>query len=337
MTDVRFGLIGTGRAAVSLASAVAHTPGAAVRAVAGSTSDRGRAFAAEHGVPATHPNAEALLASADLDAVIIAAPHHLHAPLAHAALRAGKHVVLEKPMTLTLESADALIAEAAAAELVLAPIAQMRFSSGATALRDAVSSGRLGRISTVRASVRLRRTAAYYDASPWRRTPEQAGGGVLMMNAIHVLDLLVWALGPIASVSAKMSSGALALPVEDTAVLALAFESGALGTLEATVAVDRESKNVIEVQGNKGRLRMTGALVDKLREGRRGDPRPLLRSVVQAMRSREDPLVAQMRDIVGAMSGRTPLVVDPASARSVLAVVLGAYESNATGRSVSFS
>jgi predicted dehydrogenase len=337
MVDVRFGLIGTGRAAASFASAIRRAPGALLLGVSGSAPERARAFAAEHQIRAVHANADSLLASADVDAVIIAAPHHLHAPLARSALHAGKHVVIEKPMTLTLESADAVIAQAAAAKLVLAPIAQMRFSSGAAILRETIASGRIGRVLTVRASVRLRRSAAYYDAAPWRKSPETAGGGVLIMNAIHVADLLVWALGPVASVSAKMSARALKLPVEDSAVLALAFESGALGTLEATVAVDRESKNVIEVQGDKGRIRMTGALVDKLREGRHGDPRPLLRSVVQTVRSRQDPLVAQMRNIVDAILGRSPLVVDPSSARSVLSLILGAYESNATGRSVSLT
>jgi len=194
-----------------------------------------------------------MLSGADLDAVCVCTPSGMHAEHAIAALEAGKHVVIEKPVDVTLRAAGRLLAAQRATGNKAAVVSQHRFDASTLAVHDAVSGGRFGRLTTGTAAVRWWRSQSYYDSGGWRGTWELDGGGVLINQAIHSIDLLQWLMGPVVEVTAH--TGLLAherVEVEDTAVAILKFQGGALGTIVATTAAYPGLTARITVNGDRG-------------------------------------------------------------------------------------
>ena len=177
----------------------------------------------------------------------------MHARDAIASLEAGKHVVIEKPVDVTLKAADRLLEAQRATGAKVAVVSQHRFDAATRAVHDAVMAGEFGRLTAGSAEVRWWRSQSYYDSGGWRGTWELDGGGVLINQAIHSIDLLQWLMGPVVEVAAY--TGLLAherIEVEDTAVAILKFEGGALGTIVATSAAYPGLTARIAVHGDKG-------------------------------------------------------------------------------------
>ncbi len=190
--------------------------------------------------PLTTATIEDAIAQTDIDVVAICSPSGMHVQLAEAALTAGKHVVIEKPLDTTMPRARQIAALATAARergLVVSVISQHRFDPASVAVARAAHGGGFGRVTSGVASVAWFRSQGYYDSGDWRGTWELDGGGAVMNQGVHTVDLLVWTLGRPVEISAQI--GLLAhdrIEVEDTAVATVRFDTGALGVIHCTTA-----------------------------------------------------------------------------------------------------
>jgi UDP-N-acetyl-2-amino-2-deoxyglucuronate dehydrogenase len=231
-----FGIVGLGMIADFHAQALAQVTGARLVGIASRNADKVRAFAAKHQVPFATTDLAALVARPDIDVICITTPSAAHLEPALAAIRAGKHVVIEKPIEVDTARADEILRAAAAAGVRIAPIFQGRFGDGARTVKAAVDAGRLGRLVLASNYVKWHRTAQYY--TPPRGLRANDGGGAVINQAIHGLDLLLWFAGLPAEVFAwstrRVHTG---IEVEDTCVASLKFAGGALGAFEASTAL----------------------------------------------------------------------------------------------------
>jgi predicted dehydrogenase len=231
MAEVRFGIVGPGKVGSLHASALARIPGARVAAVAGRGTERAQALAAIHGARVDE-SLEQMIERGDVDAVAICTPHPLHRDGAIAAAEAGLHVLVEKPMALTAADCDAMIAAAAASRTVLSVVSQRRWYRPVRRVKDAIDDGRIGEPGLATVEVLGWRGPDYYDMDQWRGTLAGEGGGVIVNQAVHQLDLLRWFLGPLAEVDGwTLNLNHPEIDVEDTAVAIVRFESGAVATL----------------------------------------------------------------------------------------------------------
>ena len=235
---IRFAIIGCGAIAVNHAIALQALPGVTVDAVVDTDATRAREFAARFGIPRAFDDVDAALASG-LDAVTVCTPHPAHEAGVVAAARHGLHVLCEKPVATTTDEADRMIAAADAAGVRFGVVFQRRFWPAAARIRAAIDSGALGAPIAGSCIVRLRRDAEYYS-EPWRGRRETEGGGVLMTQAMHHIDLLQWFMGEAVSVTGRVATlrhGDL-IDVEDTAVATVEFASGALAVVQAGSTFD---------------------------------------------------------------------------------------------------
>ncbi len=254
---INIGLVGAGNISRTHARACRDIAGARVAAVYAPTREHAEHLAAEYGAEACD-TLEALLAHRPMDMVAIGSPSGLHAEHGIAAARRGLHVLVEKPIDVTLDRADALIAEAASRGVTLGVIFQDRFKAGVRRLKALVDEGRLGTPILATAHVKWYRPPSYYRESAWRGTRALDGGGALMNQAVHTVDLLLWLFGPVRRVFGKTAARLHDIEVEDTAVGVLEFASGALGTLEATTAAYPGYARGLELTGSNGTLRLDG-------------------------------------------------------------------------------
>ncbi len=250
---VRFGILGCGVIGPHHAQAIAGLADDAVLvAVADKHRDRAEKLAQQYDV-AAYTSLDDLLRHPELDAVCICTPSGDHAANAIAVLHGGKHAVVEKPVDVTLEAIDRLRAARRTEAQKVAVISQHRWDTSTRIVREAVEQGRLGRLTVGTAQVRWWRSQAYYDSGAWRGTWEHDGGGALMNQSIHTIDLLQWIMGPVIEVSAY--TGLLAherIEVEDTAVAIVRFAGGALGIIEGTTAAYPGLTARLEVHGDRG-------------------------------------------------------------------------------------
>lgn len=232
MSDaVRFGILSYGKVARLHAAALRAVPGAALAAVCGRDRQKRESFGAEFGIPA-YGDVSSMVAEGAVDVVIVATPHPAHLEGTLEALAAGAHVIVEKPMALSTAECDRMIAAAAAARRRLGVISQRRWFPAARRVKDAIRAGKIGVPVLGQVTMLGWRDEAYYRSDPWRGSWSGEGGGVLVNQAPHQLDLLLWYLGKAVEVSAYW--GNLNHPyieVEDTAVASVRFESGALASI----------------------------------------------------------------------------------------------------------
>jgi predicted dehydrogenase len=328
----RFGLIGAGVAAEIHVAAMRTLPDVEVHAIADAVPERARALATRFGIPEVHESGEALAARAPVDAVAVLTPHHLHLPYALAAARAGRHVLVEKALAHTVAAADELINACRTRGVILAGIFQNRFTPAARRLRETVTGGDLGRVFLASVTVKEYRAPGYFLASPWRGRKAEAGGGVLMIQAIHMIDLLVWVLGMPRCVLAHTRTAMHDVEVEDVAVGLLELEGGVTATLEATTGVVPEQPPSVEIHGERGTATVSGSwghLGFRLRTG--AGPGMDIASDAHPAQPAVEPYAAQIADFVAAVRERRPPLVDGAEARKALVVVDALYRSASVG------
>jgi len=254
-----FAIAGSGMIARFHARAIAATAGARLIGIASRNAETAQALAteahsflpSEHAAPLATTDLAALLVRPEVDVVCIATPSGAHLEPALAAIAAGKHLVIEKPLEITTERIDRLLAAAQAANVVVAPIFQARFGQNAQHIKAAIDAGRFGRIALASAYVKWFREPAYYTG--WKGTRDLDGGGATMNQAIHGIDLLQWFVGMPSEVvghtTRRVHTG---IESEDTAVAALRYPSGALGTIEASTAAYPGWARRIEICGEHG-------------------------------------------------------------------------------------
>jgi UDP-N-acetyl-2-amino-2-deoxyglucuronate dehydrogenase len=261
---IRFGVVGCGSIGPTHMGALRQIGDADLVAVADIDVGRAESAAKKYDVARVYGSLDALLADPEIDAVCLCTPSGLHGEGAIRALEAGKHVVVEKPMEVSVEACDRMIAAEDATGRKLTVISQHRFDTATLLLKEALDQGKLGRIVLADASVKWWRTQAYYDSGDWRGTWAMDGGGALMNQGVHTVDLLQWLTGGVASLYAQIRTSAHdRIEVEDVAVAALTFECGAIGTLTATTAAWEGFPVRLEIYGTEGSAILEG---DRLKQ-----------------------------------------------------------------------
>jgi UDP-N-acetyl-2-amino-2-deoxyglucuronate dehydrogenase len=267
---LRAGIVGCGDiSALHLDALAGLAPG--VELVAVCDVDPGRLSAAATATGATaYADWATMLDEAGLDVVHLCVPHHLHAPIGIAALDRGVHVLTEKPVADAIAPAEALLAAAERSTATLAVCFQNRYNAPVVALRELLDSGELGTPTAAAATVIWHRTPAYYEAGPWRGRWATAGGGLLMNQAIHTLDLAQWLLGDVVEVSGTAATRLLggAIEVEDTAEMLLRHAGGATTTFYGTLAHGRNAPISLEIVTDRAVAQLGDDLVVTWDDGR---------------------------------------------------------------------
>jgi predicted dehydrogenase len=328
VTRFGFGIVGAGVIAATHAEVIAQLPGAWLAAVTDTSPDSAKKLADSYGC-AAEPDLDALLARDDVGVVTVCVPSGLHAEVGVAAAAAGKHLVVEKPIDVTLGAADRLIGAARSAGVKLTVISQHRFDPGFAELRRLIDDGALGPLLLGEASTKWYRSQAYYDSGTWRGT-WALDGGSLMNQGIHYVDLLLACMGPVAEVTAISATQTHQIEVEDVALALLRFRSGAVGTIVSSTSVVPGFPQRLEISGTGG----TVVIEDGEIVGRGpASQAPGASTPDIGIASH----VAQVADFIEAIErGREPSATAQ-DGRAALEVVLAVYESARERRTVRLS
>lgn len=335
----RVGIVGCGRISQFHIEALQKVEGLALAAVCDIDADRAQATGDKAGVP-SFASLDAMLKGAALDIVSVCTPSGLHPEHAIAAARAGKHVVSEKPMALSLDAANAMIAACEKANVRLFVVKQNRLNPPIQLLKRAVDRGRFGRIFMANVTVRWQRPQEYYDAEKWRGT-WKLDGGAIMNQASHYVDLIQWLLGPVESVMAKTATQARSIEAEDSGAAVLKFTSGAIGVIEVNVLTyPRNYEGSITIIGETGTVKIGGTSVNKVEHWSFADYDDDDKYVETGAINTTPPTVygfgheGYYRNVVAVLAGKAKADTDGEEGRKSLALILGIYESARTGKNI---
>jgi UDP-N-acetyl-2-amino-2-deoxyglucuronate dehydrogenase len=334
---IGFALVGTGMAGQTHARELAFVDDAELVAVCSRSEDRVRHFAQEFGAPFWCTDYRELFKNPEVDVVNVLVPTGQHAEVTIAASNAGRHVLVEKPLEINLERADQMIATCAANKTKLGVVFQMRFGSVARRLRHAVQSGAMGRVFLADAFDKSSRTSAYYASAEWRGTKRLEGGGCLMTQSIHVVDLLQYIVGPVQSVIGKVATKIHDIEVEDTATALLTFANGAMGVIESTSSIRPALKSRVEIHGENGTVVANAQYDQILFWNVKGMPAEEVESNT-SFGDIDDPWAypqvrhrIQLQDMVDAIRENRDPVLTGEDARVSLAINMAIYESSQNG------
>ncbi len=340
-----FGIVGCGMIADFHARAIRDVRGATLAACYDSVPGAADRLAAATGARAYH-DLDAMLADPAVHVVTVATPSGAHLEPAVKAAVAGKHVIVEKPLEITLDRCDQIIDACRRAGVVLSTIFPSRFHDSSRQLKQAVDQRRFGRLVLGDAYVKWFRPQSYYDSGAWRGTWELDGGGALMNQAIHSVNLLAWLMGPVVEIRGQF--GLLAherIDVEDVALATLRFASGALGVIEASTAVFPGYLKRIELCGSEGSAAMEEEDLVKWDFARQKPKDAAIREKMAARVSggggAADPKAIghhgharQFQDVVQAIRRGVSPAIDGPQGRLAVEIILGIYKAAESGRSV---
>jgi predicted dehydrogenase len=351
MAELRVGVIGCGAIHSTHCDALSAIEGAKLSAVMDSVPERAKAVSEKYGVPGVN-SLPALWKH--VDAVVLAVPSGLHAKLGLSAANVGKHVISEKPIDVTLSAAKKLVEGCRAAGVTLSVISQHRFAQDIQRMRDAVQGGEIGKPLLGDAYIKWYRSQAYYDSGDWRGTWKLDGGGCLMNQGVHYVDMIQWIMGGIASVQAQVRTANHEIEVEDIATALVEYRNGAIGVIYGSTSVFPGYSERIEIAGSFGSTIIEGdrfkqfqidpaAVSDGSKYGRgvQSQPTPAITiadRVEGAATGASDPSAIwgeqhrlQLQDVVKSIhDGREPFITGE-MALEPLKVILAIYESAKKG------
>lgn len=348
-TPLRFGLVGCGTIAPTHARALAGLTdeGARLTTCADVVPESAAALASEFGLEVK--TFDEMLADPDIDVITVCLPSGMHAEYGVRALNAGKHVVLEKPMDITLAACDALRAAQAKSGTRLTVISQHRFDQASQVVKAALDAGTLGKIVYAEATVPWFRTQGYYDSGDWRGTWALDGGGALMNQGVHTVDLLRWLVGPVKTVYAQARTLAHdRIEVEDVLAATLTLQNGAIATLTASTALYPGFAVRVAVYGTEGSAVIEGDMLHTLTTkdgpvggGEAAQPHALDVATGGTKSAASDPAAlwgdshrAQLANFIHCCrTGETPLM-DGEEGRKAIEIIMAVYESARTNQVV---
>ena len=331
---LRVAVVGCGDVSSVHFEAIAHDPLAELVAVCDTDAGRREAASARYSVPGFASISE-LIDAVRPDVVHISTPHDEHAVLAIAALEAGVNVILEKPLANSREAGDALVSAAEASGAKIGICFQNRYNTPVRAAKELLESGRLGKVVGASGTVIWHRTREYYEDRPWRGTWANGGGGLLMNQAIHTLDLLQWLLGDVQSVTGGAATRTLAdvIEVEDTADLVLEHAGGARSTFFATLSNAVNDPVTIEIAAERGTLSLRGDLVATFADG-------TVETVTETVTATGERAywgashARLIHDFYESLSRPEPFWISPREARKTLEIIQSVYDQAYPGRHV---
>ncbi|HEX7737598.1 MAG TPA: Gfo/Idh/MocA family oxidoreductase [Ktedonobacteraceae bacterium] len=347
----RFGIIGAGVIAPTHAKAISSLPGAELVAVADIVPEKAEQLAETYHLKA-YTDARRMLEREELDVVDICTPSGLHGEHACQAMRAGCHIIVEKPMEITLARMDEMLRVQQETGRKMAVISQHRFDAASRRLRALLDEQALGRLVLGNATIPWWRSQGYYDSGAWRSTWALDGGGILMNQSIHSIDLLQWFMGPVKSIRAYTDTLVHQMESEDVAAVALRFASGALGTISATTGAYPGVTTRIEICGNQGSAIIENDQMRYLHLAR--DEKEAVGAYGQANRQIEsenaregtandpaalnaDTHALQIADMLRAIREDGKPLIDGYAARHPVEIILGVYEASRTSKEIVLS
>lgn len=284
-----------------------------------------------------------VLNRSDIDVINICTPSGLHSKIAIEAARAKKHVVIEKPIDITLDNADDIIRICRQSGVKLSVISQHRFNDSVQLLKDRIDKGKFGKLFLCEAAVNWYRTEEYYKNSGWRGTWKLDGGGAFMNQSIHVIDLMQYFMGPVESVKAEIGTfNQKDIEVEDTAMAIIKFKSGGLGTIVGTTAAYPGFPVKIGVFGSGGTAIMESYKFTHVHQKDYDNNQLNLAENYQQLIDRKinkviHPHKEQLEDMIKAIKNDREPLVNGEEGRKALEVILGIYDSARTGQTIFFS
>lgn len=336
--ELGFALIGCGKISQRHAHVLTHLPGIRLVTLYDRDPQRAAALAGKAPGAMVARSLEEALSARGVDAAAICTPSGTHAELAIAVARARKHVIVEKPMALTLEDADRMIDACDAAGVKLFVVKQNRYNRPVIAARRAFEEGRLGRLFLGGARVLWHREQSYYDAEPWRGTWAE-DGGVCANQAAHHIDLLIWFMGDVVSVYATGSRVLHAIETEDTATVLLRFRHDAAAVVQATTCTQpRDLEGSIALFGTGGTVELGGFAATELRTWMFREERPEDRRIREEWGTNPEEFAYNhgefYKDVLQTITGERRALIDGIAGRRSLEVIHAIYESMETGREV---
>jgi UDP-N-acetyl-2-amino-2-deoxyglucuronate dehydrogenase len=282
-----------------------------------------------------------LLAREDIDVVSICLPSGLHAAIGIEAAKAGKHIMCEKPLDITLENIDSFVRACHENDVKLACIFQRRTSKLWQLVKKTVDDGKIGKMVLASAYLKYFRSQEYYDSAGWRGTWELDGGGALMNQGVHMIDLLRWIMGPVDTLFSFADHLARKIEVEDTCVASIKFKSGAFGTLEGTTSVTPGMNHRFELHGETGSILIDGETIVKW--GVPGEDKDEITAGLQdnVGNAASDPTAIaadghemQIADLIAAVKEDREPMIGGEEARKAVELILAIYQSAKTGQPV---
>ncbi len=342
-SPLRFALMGCGRIAPKHIEALTSgaVPGAQLVAVCDPVVAKSKEVGERLKIPHFESHLSMLEAMREkIDVVSVLTPSGLHAAHTQDVARFGKHVIVEKPMALTLADADQMISACDAAGVRLFVVKQNRYNHPVKKLRQAVEAGRFGKMVMGTVRVRWCRTQGYYDQAAWRGTWAY-DGGVFANQASHHIDLLQWMMGEVESVFAKTTTALVNIETEDTGVVLVKFKSGALGVIEATTAArPKDLEGSLSILGEHGAVEIAGFAVNEMKTWNFTTALEEDRNVVETYRVHPPNVYGfghteYLNKVVESLHEKRSALVDGLEGRKSLELISAIYESVETGREVS--
>ena len=336
MAPVGIAVTGSGMIASTHLSALKEIPAARIVGAWSRSPEKTQRFSEQHQIRG-YRSYDELLGDPEVQAVIICLPSGYHAEYGMKAADAGKHVIVEKPIDVSLAKARALIETCRKNDRRLSVIFQNRFTPAARRLRQGLDQGLLGRVILGDAYVKWYRSPAYYASNVWRGTKTIDGGGALMMQAIHTIDLLQWMMGGVKRVCGLVRTSTHAIESEDLGVAVVEFSSGAVGVIEGSTAIQPGFKERIEIHGQKGSVTLEGGNITswKLEGCNEAD---YVDEIRVSYGSTSSPAIshvnhkAQLEEILAAIQRNADPSVNGEEGLKSLQILLGIYESSEKGR-----
>ena len=331
-----FGIIGCGMISKWHAHAIASQKDAVLVGATSASLESAERFAAEHNCK-VFPSVEDMLSSEEIDVVCICTPSGLHASMAVMAANAKKHFVVEKPMAITEAQVQDILLACQKNGVKGAVISQLRFSKAVQLVKKAIEDGVLGQLLTGDVSMKYYRSPEYYASAGWRGTWEMDGGGALMNQGIHGIDLLCGLMGYPKQISGHVATLYHKIEVEDTAVASLVFPSGALGVIEAGTAITHSKPRHIEICGEYASVTIEeDVLISAEGIDLVGGTPTEIQSWRNPAAISADLHTAQYRNICAAIRGEEALSYCAVDAINAVNVILAIYESSETGKTITF-
>ena len=338
---IGFGIIGAGMIAELHAKSMQELSNARLIGIYDKNTEAAKKRAEQFHCKA-YDSFDAFLTDPEIEAVTIATPSGMHGEVAIPAAKAGKHILCEKPLEITLEKVDALIRACDKNNVLLSPVFQTRFTKPVQLVHEAMRSGRFGRMVLARAQMRWYRDPAYYAGSTWRGTWDLDGGGALMNQAIHMIDLLIYINGAPDEVFAFAGTLTHSIEVEDNLCAVVKYRNGSFGTIEVSTSCAPGFPRRLEFSGSTGTVAFEE---DKITRWEFANPLPQDEEILRELSGKADakggssPMnisanghACQISDLADAiMAGRRPFL-DGREGRRAIELICGIYESARTGK-----
>jgi UDP-N-acetyl-2-amino-2-deoxyglucuronate dehydrogenase len=313
MQKLKFGLIGAGNSARNIAVSLNTLPDAEWIGVTSAVYAESQKFAEQFQIPHVYQTHKDLISNPDIECVIISVPHNLHYPITMDALNAGKHVLCEKPLAINMEQGREMIALAKKKDLRLGTFFQNRFLDASQKAKQILAENGIGRLLHAQVQVLWTRDQEYYNSSPWRGKWATEGGGSLINQASHYIDLMIWLCGVPKTVFGVFDAKTHQIEVDDNAVALITFENGIYATIQTSTSLKPGYPAKVAIFGTEGSITLDGNFLrvvrpdgkeevfdfDRQQVGSANDPKKfspiahqrLLTNYIQAVKSHKPPAV----------------------------------------------